>query len=373
MNSILNDKITKINEIINDFEGLRTPSLKLFMSFDLIGSTAFKHSHNAKTNFTEVWYEFFKKFYTEIPHYLAKEYKKLSSVDIDFSTITKDTNLSSFTLPYLWKNLGDEMIYVADISDTKHVIYHIEAIQKAIVSHNKNLDTELKIQGTAWIAGFPVINAIIFDNEVCDIKTSQTEIVTNKEIDFIGPTIDLGFRIGKFSSERKLVLSTSLVFLLLNEIKQDSQNKFQDIFTFYFDGLQNTKGIHNGEYPIIWIDNMNGNDSKEEKLYGIDKKPCEQELLLPYIEEYIITSNDNIAFPFIYEEMSKKIIKGLKTDQNIETSFDKFCELYIKNVPKIYGKRGKVKSDTLKGIDDSNETLNKITSEIENLNRNQSE
>jgi len=42
------------------------------------------------------------------------------------------------------------------------------------------------------------------------------------------------------------------------------------VILFYFDDEEEAKGISNGAYTIIWIDNYHSNDT--EKLFGVEKR-----------------------------------------------------------------------------------------------------
>lgn len=358
-------EIEKINSSLN---GRRAPSLKLFISFDLIGSTSFKHSKDSRIHFAEAWYVFFKKFYINNPISLLKSYTKLLSKEIDFDTIENQQDLENFTLPYLWKNLGDEIIYVADIEDTKHIVYHIEAMQKAIIHHNSYNDIILKVKGAAWIAHFPVINSVIFDEVSHKIEKSKVRICNNKHIDFIGPTIDLGFRISKYSSQRKLVLSTALTYMLVKELIKDKN--CENIFSFYFDGMQETKGVRDGSYPIVWIDNYQGHTPKAEKLYGVKKERCELQLLYSFVGDQMFLSDKNTTFPFVYSEMVDSYLNKEYINGDVKKIFKKFCFLYVSMVPNLYKTTNITKSNKLTNSKSGGEKFKQLMSDMDKLKQN---
>lgn len=250
------------------------PSLKLFVSLDIIGSTAFKN--NNKGHISSNWFLSFQELYKNIPKDLAKQYKN-----------------NKFYLPYKWKIIGDEIIFVAELSDKKCLLTHIKAFISLLKSHNNRQD-KLKLKATAWVAGFPVINAIIgTDPASNEDNLFKKEIVDHTNVDFIGPNIDLGFRISKFATKRKFIISIKLA-KMLSEFEKDNN------IVFHYDGKKETKGINNGFYPIIWLDSK-CDTSKEEKLQT-DYIAYDRDDIKDFCNEYIKESdfNGEIYEPFIY-------------------------------------------------------------------------
>jgi hypothetical protein len=64
--------------------------------------------------------------------------------------------------------------------------------------------------------------------------------------DYVGPMIDAGFRLGKFASPQKLVVSVELAYLLLNAKDPYGHISYQS--------REVLKGVHpKSGYPIYWI------------------------------------------------------------------------------------------------------------------------
>jgi hypothetical protein len=298
-------------------------SLKLFISVDIINSTSYKHSYLKENYLSSKWVDNFKEFYEDFPISLQKQYKSL-----DKKKLLKD---KKFKYPYIWKYLGDEIVFVVEIKRFKYLSLHIEALKKAISQRNIKDTKVLKIKATAWLAGFPVVNQILGNYKV----NKKDEVVKKTNFDFIGPSIDLGFRISKYSSERKLVISLDLAYLLAKlTLKEKS-------YHFYFDKHKETKGIHDGKYPIIWIDNKNAQVPLEDELYGLVRKSSNYEQLIQYCYDYMMDkSKYKLMPPFIDNDKSFDL-KPKNYDENYaliceekeENKENKEMSKKVKNIP----------------------------------------
>ncbi|PZP45311.1 MAG: hypothetical protein DI595_19015 [Agrobacterium fabrum] len=77
--------------------------LRLFLSVDLVGSTAYK-SKEGNTNLK--WIKAFQKFYGEFPNQFTKNYKAVCT------NIPEIPNLEIEATPKVWKTIGDEILFV---------------------------------------------------------------------------------------------------------------------------------------------------------------------------------------------------------------------------------------------------------------------
>jgi len=135
-------------------------------------------------------------------------------------------------VPKLWKLIGDEVVLMAELSCVKHHAYlHVKALAEAIKSFH-NSHSKLRVKGTAWVAGFPVRNIEIY------IPKDEEWYIS----DFLGPSIDLGFRLSKKATESKLVISPSLAYLIAKEGND---------MPLYYDGLEEVSGFKDKQ-PIFW-------------------------------------------------------------------------------------------------------------------------
>lgn len=167
--------------------------LLMFLSVDVVGSTAYKYRYqNQKegTKDAQPWFETFRRFYETFQE------------EIRFENITDYPELTK------WKSLGDELLFFAPITKPQDAVILLRAFDKAIVSYRSNQkfsSEKLSLKGTAWLAGFPTINVRL---------TEPT--------DFIGPSIDAGFRISKFSTVSRLCISIELAYLVFDFLRPES-------------------------------------------------------------------------------------------------------------------------------------------------------
>jgi len=251
--------------------------LRLFLSVDVIGSTLFKSKHTyTATDHEHPWLYFFRDFYDEFPTHFLNE--------LDNEEILEQEK------PILWKSMGDELIFYSSISQITTIPSIITGFKNALEKYDEeSLEQEpnLGLKATAWIAGFPVINA---------------EVSYEKNLDFIGPSIDIGFRLCKFATKRKFIVSVELAYLLLqSDTERETRKGFKPKFTYFFDGLKELKGVLDGKpYPIVWIDMRDGTAPIEEELMGYPKSKATIAQLRDYCKQFINSVNEHLMIvPYV--------------------------------------------------------------------------
>ena len=253
--------------------------MRLFASADLVGSTAYKASQWDKR--IPDWATTFRDFFDKFPGFVEKKYDSLPNFDHGFAR--PDRRLTP------WKFLGDEALFVVDLTQHEEVASHVLAFKNALKEFpsewmKDDKPIPLRLKGTLWIAGFPVTNREI------TIRISPD----NSIVDFIGPSIDAGFRIAKFSSERSLALSADLAHMLQDAVERLEWNK--SLFTLKLSGREPLKGVLGSiGYPVVLLHVDDGNASAEEKLLGI-KHDSEWATLKDFLQGFI---QANLSRPFI--------------------------------------------------------------------------
>jgi hypothetical protein len=256
--------------------------LRAFLSIDIIDSTYLKQKGQTKnsTDWVPKFLNFFASCRTEIKNI--------------WEDILKSTN-GKFEIgeePELWKSLGDELIFtklIAPNSETYACLSIIELCNRLAKSLREKDTVDVKM--TIWLAGFPINNYEYlpleeFENLPSDGQPS-TEITNLIEIsrlrktdgkipvrnlDFFGPSIDLGFRLSKFSSRRRLVISADFAYIVsglearVTEFLKCFKKKKDEMIHFHFHGMEELKGVNDAQkYPIIWID-IETDESKKNYL-----------------------------------------------------------------------------------------------------------
>lgn len=250
--------------------------LRLFCSADIVGSTAYKarKSPTAKPEWAATFSEFFRDFpdrveqlYEELPEKFFPCQKKLSP----------------------WKFSGDEILFSVPIVNHREGLTHVWAFKQAVASFPatqwKAKETPLDLKATGWIAGFPVTNRKV------RIPGSSGAV------DFIGPSIDSGFRLTRFSTPRKFILSAALALLVLDGIhscEPDSESKPH----LFLDAVEPLKGVIDGKpYPIVFYDMNDGAEDAEEMLLGI-KRHHDHDKLTDYLRKFL-DDTPRLIRPFI--------------------------------------------------------------------------
>lgn len=273
--------------------------LRLFLSVDLIGSSSYKANKNENEKDDYEWCVAFEDFYHDFPRELKNQYDNSPEYL---------KNIES-NEPQIWKILGDEILLYTDITDYKQVPVHLIALKNTLIKYNNKLYQKkvpiIRGKGTAWIAGFPVNNIEI-----------NIKFQSNSHIDFIGPSIDAGFRLTKHSTIRKLVMSIDTLLLFsqaMIDVGSDRTSKsnppITDKHDIRFDGQFELKGVYNSTpYPVFWLD-VKDHDwnifSNEDKWLGRGNK-CDYIQIVGYCSNYLSAKNSYMIIPFIANGTSKR-------------------------------------------------------------------
>jgi hypothetical protein len=201
--------------------------IRLFMSTDVAGSTLFKtgaaHRHDTG------WLDVFRNFFVNFPIML------IGQVGMEF--------LEEEALPELvvWKFMGDEAIFTCTPGSPEEVTLLVRAHFNAMAAFEQEYLAELplRLKGTAWLARFPEPNIEI---DVPELGQSDGLAKT----DFIGPDIDLGFRLAKFAFPSTVSVSLDLLDVVLRAANRD-------LLEFFLVGREELKGVLFGRpYPAVW-------------------------------------------------------------------------------------------------------------------------
>lgn len=269
-----------------------SPKLLLFISIDVVGSTAYKNSTSEDRSEAHPWLPVLYYFFSEFPAIFAEK---------------NDNNKASiepigFSRPKVWKYLGDEIVFVIELTHCSHLNFYlgnvIEAMDSFVSTRFK--DKKLGLKGAAWIAGFPVANVEI------EIKDNDRTI-----FDYLGRSMDAGFRLSRIATSQKFILSVQTAWMLAKESGK---------LRIYYDGRENLKGIKNGDqYPIFWI-SSDKNHATELDLLQI--KASENTTIAKFCKEYIL--ENGWGLPFI--EGDHKFSKYKEKDYSVK--FAKAASLF---------------------------------------------
>ena len=262
-----------LNPNINEKGQQHYPCVLLFFSFDIVNSTMYKE-------LTGNWPLVMRSLLSDI-------ITRVHRIDVLFTS-------------YLWRVIGDEIVFVLPVQNEFALTEAVEAIfevtQKITISLNsgKFFDTlvdqtiqqqeinilksqnTLSVKAAAWTA---VVNNKLdspFDNVAIDYLADEHNHHNISE--FLGKDIDTGFRLKQYTQDRRLCISVELAYLL------DRASRKMHLHIMDYVRL---KGVWNEAlYPIIWYYNA-----------GIVKK-CQREMLghgvaVKFINSFRYDETDN--------------------------------------------------------------------------------
>lgn len=234
------DKIkAKITEQEHDFiDHQSLMGVYIFFSYDLMNSTKYKTVNKTQ------WPLVIRRFYELIEDGVKKW----------------------LTNVHLWKYVGDELLLykklrsIVDIHDCIPKAYRVlhDSIDRL---HSEFSDTKtiLSVKAAVWCARVYYIapQNIQGINEQYPGQVHRNIVAvhlggSNREgLDFLGPDIDVGFRIAKFAIRKRLVVGADLAYLLYKERSSiDKIDKKLRIVSY-----EPLKGIwEERRYPIIWYE-----------------------------------------------------------------------------------------------------------------------
>lgn len=231
--------------------GLNQDGSILFLSCDLQNSTQFKQ----KGGTGDTWIATFLAFYTEFP--------KLLSAEISKACATLQGRL------LLWKAVGDELIFSVRIRSEGECSDAVDVWLETMLAFEKEhlLDkTPMTLKGGAFLATVPSpdrrvaiprtvhsvdrshLDAEAMNEATLNATDDDSEFSATFAMDFVGPSIDTGFRILKYASRRYFVLTVEVAHILFKHYSDTVQSDRRA----HLVGTHELKGVWGGKpYPVF--------------------------------------------------------------------------------------------------------------------------
>jgi hypothetical protein len=222
-------------------DGAARSGFYVFFSFDLVSATRFKEVDPDR------WPLVISRFYELIT---GSAERRLAPVG-------------------LWKLVGDEVLLYKRIRAIEELRGCLPSAHAILLDTIQRLHREfprtnplLSVKSAVWCARVHYLGPQeLSDAQVEFSKHGYRNIVVphlataefgeGEQPDFLGPEIDVGFRISKFVSRRRLVVSAELAYMLYRERSKCEPIEDQLRIIDY----QPLKGIWDGRrYPIIWFE-----------------------------------------------------------------------------------------------------------------------
>jgi len=256
------------------------PYLVMFMSIDISGSTAFKREHPNE------WMDIFhSNFFIGAGQLLRNFWRqKCRALHGPRSKRTPGRGSLEAMAPAVWKTNGDEILFHLQIEELSQVWIALDAFTEFVKYAMDKLESAklltpgpsgLSAKGCAWLGNFPEFNKRI---SVADLMRGanrrsysgtpggSVESTASHQVtaipEYLGPSIDAGFRIAGYAERNRLVISIELAIAVLR--LADIFRKPNNLELMYEEG-EPLKGILPGIefYPRIVIDLNTGRSETE--------------------------------------------------------------------------------------------------------------
>lgn len=237
----------------------RRQQLIAFFSADMANSTEFKNRHQARYSdgvlIPPRWPRYFSEVFSRVLQRFDEEMRERSK-------LSGQTLLSR---PRLWKINGDELLFREIVLPGDDGLKWLAQAVRAFLATIEVIDEEMLpdgcgLRGCVWSAGFPIRNKQIkttyHENPPViklepasetqpDLDTGLLYEEDEGIVDYLGPDMDLGFRLAATTPPGRVTCSLDISYLLMER----PESPF-----VYHVGWRQLKGVGGGSpYPIFWI------------------------------------------------------------------------------------------------------------------------
>lgn len=305
--------------------------LKIFLSIDIVGSTEFKNVRGASVDHAhgDHWTRPFLSFYRMSVAGMASHW---DTVVEQMKSVQEGNGHFDFgDRPSFWKGAGDEVLFAKTVRSPLDASATIQAMLLLMESHRQHFQSKprtrsLDVKGAAWLAGFPLNNSeVVLMEDGSPDASSGDDMIDNFKLlallegqggplayraDYIGPSVDLGFRLRDHATPRQLVVSADLVWLLCHASTKCSPDqtdrcKFLLLPRISYERNVPLKGVLDGEpYPLFWVESSAATalDTATDALLGRDDLPSRPEhfdLLKGFCEKFLNGAHPLKMTPYI--------------------------------------------------------------------------
>lgn len=289
------------------------PKVEMFFSFDIVNSADYKERNRYD------WPVIFNHILQGIRSSVNSEFGKEDAI--------------------LWRVIGDELIFIAKVSDLSLLHENVKSIFKIVHSLSRELKTgkffkniapeyirkryaasnTLSLKAAAWIA-------LVTEREELDMYENLSTWYERPESqgnlqEFLGPDIDAGFRVKNYTKSGRLVVSFELACLLSEQT--------ESLECLHILSYQKLKGVWHGDYyPIIWY-HMEKEAGKFKDSFQYDER-IKDPIVYRYFEREQFKPDDIDPESKISVRMYQDVIAALR-----KISQDQALENKISHIKKI--------------------------------------
>lgn len=305
--SELKNLITEMNRTHMSLGENSNEMITLFVSFDIVNSTQYKSQDKAG------W----SAHMSEIMRRIISQFSNSPTGGYDF-----------------WKTLGDEIIYNKKIGTVLDLLNTLDEIYSSLVSLNKQIGRGEFIDG--FSSQILSIKAAVW---IADLSSSQEKtdnILTyyqindkRRQADYIGPDIDTGFRIAKYSMSNRMVISFEIACLLMRYEKLltfgDKMKDFGMSERIKLLSHRELKGVWDGNaYPIL-IYHGDPSVSFEDSISELEKAK------FPIINDYLnsLATSESELSPN-YSSYQHQVLENLCEDFGLDSKIQRLIDLMLR-------------------------------------------
>lgn len=300
---------------MGDLPDFLQPRLRLFLSADIVGSTALKQSPRESVKNSLEWYTIIQGFYAEAQGQLRGTWDAKVGVVSYF-----DPGPS----PSLWKVIGDEITFTKILTDHRQVAFTLacwcEAMEQVRKFVRRSPSGRLDVKCAAWTAGFPVMNKEVvvrldgYDGSGNYFRESGA--LLNKKyagdeangyiVDYIGPSIDIGFRLSAHATGRKMIISVGVAYILSLTSSLEKIGLKDHVVKYA--GSAPLKGVFGGApYPLFWIDMAVEGDLALMEDNLTSPQICNLKFVEKYCEKFFDDNKGYTFKPFILSDAEPEL------------------------------------------------------------------
>lgn len=213
---------------------------RIFLSADLTGSTKFKYNVDAGAQeFVNKWEEVIVEFYS----HFCKEFPRQIGV--------RDVRLSKNLEP--WKVLGDEIIFSSKLDRFDDALTILDVFRDVLIGYRDRLSStpDLGVKGAAWMIDIPVRNKKI--SAFSWLMPVADEAERARDFDYIGQSMDAGFRLAAQSNPYRMAVSLELALIAA---EAERRKGLRDL-PWGYGGRVELKGVLGerfASYPFVFLD-----------------------------------------------------------------------------------------------------------------------
>jgi hypothetical protein len=296
------------------------PRQRLFLSADIVGSTALKQKaaiskEGVHMSTSQSWFDTIQGFYIQcVQSFTRKWLEHREACD------SYHCDHMYGAPPAMWKTQGDEILFRKDLANHKQVETTINAWMEAmgeVRAFVKASDAKLDVKSTAWVAEFPLQNKLVirpnaYVMDELDPHNMETvgamigayergEARDKVSVDFVGPAIDIGFRLSQLATARKFIISLDTAYLMA--VHDDEATP-----KIYYDGMTHLKGVMGGmHYPVFWLDASDQSPIERAEDDLLNRKSCDFDDVSRFCRAFYNETTHYAHAPFILTDTDPKI------------------------------------------------------------------